>query len=116
LILLPTRGLFGVVDLILLPNFCFFGVGFSNILEECVVTFVKTRSFLKSTDFKFEYSKIGSFLINGMLMCIVTRYLTSNLSSRILTNVIQFVIALPIYLMTNTLFKAKPCQDLLRKK
>lgn len=48
-------------------------------------------------------------------MCIVTRYLTSNLSSSILTNVIQFVIALPIYLMITTLFKANPFLDLLRK-
>ncbi len=49
-------------------------------------------------------------------MCIVTRYLTSNLSSSILTNLIQFAIALPIYLTITTLFKANPFLDLLRKK
>ncbi|MCO5450537.1 polysaccharide biosynthesis C-terminal domain-containing protein, partial [Enterococcus faecium] len=105
-----------VANLILLPTIGFFGVVFSNILSECFVTFVRTRSFLKSTDFKFEYRKIGIFLLGGMLMCIVTRYLTSNLSSSILTNLIQFAIALPIYLTITTLFKANPFLDLLRKK
>lgn len=79
-------------------------------------TFVRTKSFLKSTDFKFEYRKIGIFLLGGILMCIVTRSLTSNLSSSILTNLIQFAIALPIYLTITTLFKANPFLDLLRKK
>ncbi|WP_213181058.1 oligosaccharide flippase family protein [Enterococcus lactis] len=105
-----------VANLILLPTIGFFGVVFSNILAECFVTFVRTRSFLKSTDFKFEYRKIGIFLLGGILMCIVTRSLTSNLSSSILTNLIQFAIALPIYLTITTLFKANPFLDLLRKK
>ncbi|TBV24847.1 polysaccharide biosynthesis C-terminal domain-containing protein, partial [Enterococcus faecium] len=91
-----------VANLILLPTIGFFGVVFSNILAECFVTFVRTRSFLKSTDFKFEYRKIGIFLLGGILMCIVTRSLTSNLSSSILTNLIQFAIALPIYLTITT--------------
>ncbi|EGO7700150.1 oligosaccharide flippase family protein, partial [Enterococcus faecalis] len=92
-----------VFNLILLPTIGFFGVVFSNILAECFVTFVRTKSFLESTDFKFEYHKIGIFLLGGMLMCTVTRYLTSNLSSSIFTNIIQFAIALPIYLTITTL-------------
>ncbi|KII50813.1 polysaccharide biosynthesis protein, partial [Enterococcus faecalis] len=105
-----------VFNLILLPTIGFFGVVFSNILAECFVTFVRIKSFLESTDFKFEYHKIGIFLLGGMLMCTVTRYLTSNLSSSIFTNIIQFAIALPIYLTITTLFKVNPLLDLLNKK
>lgn len=105
-----------VANLILLPSIGFLGVVFSTILAESFVTVVRTRAFLKQTTFTFSLRKIGMFLIAGLIMCLITRFLTGHLTSNIRTNLIQFVIACPIYLAITTITKVNPLVDLLRIK
>lgn len=105
-----------VANLILLPSIGFLGVVFSTILSESFVTVVRTRAFLKQTTFTFSLRKIGIFIIAGLIMCLITRFLTGHLTSNIRTNLIQFVIACPIYLAITTITKVNPLVDLLRIK
>lgn len=105
-----------VANLILLPSIGFLGVVFSTILAESFVTVVRTRAFLKQTTFTFSLRKIGMFIIAGLIMCLITRLLTGHLTSNIRTNLIQFVIACPIYLAITTITKVNPLVDLLRIK
>lgn len=105
-----------VSNCILLPIIGFFGVVVSYTLAECFVTFVRTKSFLRQTDFKFDRRKIVVFVFAGLLMCLITRFLTAHLRSNILTNLIQFLIAVPIYLLITMLAKVNPLLDLISHK
>lgn len=94
-----------IANAILLPTIGFFGVVIANILSEFFVTFVRTRSFLKTTDFRFDVKRILVYVGAGLVMCLVTRFLTSNLSPSIVTNLIQATIAVVIYFGIVTIFK-----------
>lgn len=100
-------------NVVLLPTIGFFGVVFSNILAEFFVMFVRTRSFLNNTDFKFDMKKIISYIFSGVIMCFFTRVLTNNMAPSLITNIVQLVIAVPIYLLTTTVMKTSPLNDLL---
>ncbi|MCF1585812.1 oligosaccharide flippase family protein [Tetragenococcus koreensis] len=97
-----------IANLILLPTIGFWGVIISTIISEFFVTFVRTRSFLKATDFNFDLRKIGGYFISGVVMCVVTRFLTTSMSASALTNIVQVLIAVPIYFGLTTLFKVNP--------
>ena len=103
-------------NFILLPTVGFFGVVFSYILAECLVTFVRTKSFLQQTDFKFDFRKICIYVCASLTMCLVTRFLTNQLTSNILTNIIQVLIAAPIYLAITTIARTNPLIDFIVRK
>ena len=103
-------------NFILLPTVGFFGVVFSYILAECLVTFVRTKSFLQQTDFKFDFRKICIYVCASLTMCLVTRFLTNQLTSNMLTNIIQVLIAAPIYLAITTIARTNPLIDFIVRK
>lgn len=97
-----------IANLILLPTIGFWGVIVSTIISEFFVTFVRTKSFVKATEFNFDLRKIGSYFVSGIIMCVVTRFLTTNMSASALTNIVQVLIAVPIYFGLTMLFKVNP--------
>lgn len=105
-----------VSNLILLPILGFFGVVISNILAEFFVTVVRTESFLKQTNFHFDIRKIIIYILSGLVMMVATRLITQNLSASILTNIIQVIIAVIIYMGITTVCKVNPLIELLKKK
>lgn len=105
-----------VLNLILLPTIGFFGVVIANICAEIFVTFIRTRSFLKSTNFKFEIRKIIVFIVSAAGMCFTTRFLTKDMNSSFFTNIIQLLIAAPIYFGCVTIFGENPLISLIKKK
>lgn len=105
-----------VANIILLPRIGFFGVVFSNIFAECFVTLVRTSSFLKHTNFKFRKKVIIIYFISGLVMCLLTRFMTKGLPPSILTNLIQFSIAIIIYIGITSLFKENPIINFIRDR
>ena len=105
-----------ILNLILLPTIGFFGVIIANIVAELFVTLVRAISFVKNTSYKFRWSRIIVYLVSGFLMCIVTRYLTKDMSPNIVTNLIQVIIAVPIYFMSTTLLKVNPILSFIKEK
>ncbi|MDT2612648.1 oligosaccharide flippase family protein [Enterococcus dongliensis] len=103
-----------VGNLILLPLFGFFGAVFSNILAEFFVTFVRMRSFLKQTEFKFDLKKIISYILSGWVMMIITRAVTTNMPANIITNSIQLVIAVGVYILITSMLKVNPLVEMLQ--
>lgn len=103
-----------VGNLILLPLFGFFGAVFSNILAEFFVTFVRMRSFLKQTEFKFDLKKIISYTLSGLVMMIITRAVTTNMPANIITNSIQLVIAVGVYILITSMLKVNPLVEMLQ--
>ena len=105
-----------LLNIILLPTVGFFGVVFANIISEIFVTFVRTKSFLKNTTFHFNKKKILLYLFSAVIMCLITRYSTKNLAANLTTNMIQLIIAAPIYLGLTTILKVNPLIDFMKKK
>lgn len=105
-----------IANIILLPTIGFWGVVFSTIISEFFVTFVRTRSFIKDTSFSFDLKRVGVYLLSGVAMCIVTRVLTSDMAPSVLTNIIQVLIAVPIYFALTTILKVNPLVMYIRKR
>lgn len=104
-----------LLNLLLLPTIGFFGVVIANIAAEIFVTLIRTRSFLKDTSFKFNIKKIIVFILSAVIMCLVARYITKNMSATVITNLIQLVIAVPIYFLLTALLKQNPIILLLKR-
>ncbi|MDT2704293.1 oligosaccharide flippase family protein [Enterococcus dongliensis] len=105
-----------VSNLILLPTVGFFGVVISNILAEFFVTFVRTSSFLRETQFRFDTRKIIVFVLSSMIMCVSTRYLTRNLPPSLITNILQVCIALPMYFILTVIGKENLIIDFIKPR
>lgn len=105
-----------ILNLSLLPTIGFFGVVIANIVAELFVTIVRAISFVKNTGYKFRWSRILGYLVSGFTMCIVTRYLTKNMSPNISTNLIQVIIAVAIYFLSTTLIKVNPILAFIKEK
>lgn len=105
-----------IANLILLPTIGFWGVVISTIIAEFFVTFVRTRSFVKATEFNFDLRKIGSYFVSGLIMCVVTRFLTTNMSASALTNIVQVLIAMTIYFGLTILLKVNPLFFYIKNK
>lgn len=104
-----------LLNLLLLPTIGFFGVVIANIAAEIFVTLIRSRSFLKDTRFKFDIKKIIVFILSAVMMCVVTRYITKNMTATVITNLIQLVIAVPIYFLLTALFKQNPIIPLIKR-
>lgn len=91
-----------ICNLIFLPTIGFFGVIITNIVSEFFVTFVRTRSFLKTTEFKFDVRKIVVYFFSGVVMLIVTRSITHDMRPSLITNLVQVIIAATVYFILVT--------------
>ncbi len=104
-----------IVNMILLPTIGFFGVVIATITAEFFVTFIRTISFVKETGFKFNLKKILLYIVSGTIMLFVTRIITSDFSSTIVTTVVQVLIGSGIYFLLTSLFKINPIIQMLEK-
>lgn len=105
-----------VINFVLLPTIGFYGVVIANISAEFFVTFIRTKAFLKETNFKFDLKKILLFFTIGLLMCILTRILTLNMAETLTTNIIQLVIGSSIYLIGTMVFNINPIFEFIKSK
>lgn len=105
-------------NLIFLPTLGFWGVVISMTTAEFFVTFVRTRSFIKNTTFRFDLKKICIYVLSGIVMCLITRLLTRNLNASMVTNLLQVLIAVPIYMILTWSMKVNPLVEFIlnRKK
>lgn len=104
-----------VFNIILLPTIGFYGVVIANILSEFFVTFVRTRSFLTTTEFRFDAKRLLVYFGSGLAMCLITKLLTRNMNPSILTNLVQVAIAICIYFGLVTVFKKNIILELYRE-
>lgn len=101
--------------IILLPLLGFYGVVVANIAAELLVTIVRGRYFIKNTHFSFRKKQIFCYFFSGCVMCLVTRVLTDSLEATVVTNFIQVIIAVPIYLALTFVLKVNPVGELFQQ-
>ncbi|MGX7058987.1 oligosaccharide flippase family protein [Vagococcus humatus] len=97
-----------LLNLLLIPSIGIYGAIVATICSEFFVTFIRTRSFIKETHFRFDLKQIFGNLAIGLLMVFCVRQLTGNFPSTILTTLIQALIGATIYLSLTTVCKINP--------
>ncbi|GCF93304.1 hypothetical protein NRIC_11950 [Enterococcus florum] len=105
-----------LLNAFLLPLFGFFGVVFANIFAELFVTIVRVRSFLKSTDFKFNVKNIISYTMAALIMFFLTRLFTHDMPELLWVNIVQAIIAVLIYFVIVTFLRTNPIIEFIRNK
>lgn len=101
-------------NMILLPFLGFWGVIISVLLAEFFVTFVRTFAFIRKTEFKFNLKQISIYFLAGIVMCLLTRYLTREMNASIITNILQALIAVVIYMGITVVMKANPIFEVIK--
>lgn len=105
-----------ISNLILLPTVGFFGVVISNLLAEFFVTAVRVRSFLKSTNFSFNFRRISIYFISALAMMIITRILTNSMQASLITNIVQGLIAITLYFIFTVVMKTNPIVSFIQER
>jgi len=105
-----------ISNLILLPTVGFFGVVISNLLAEFFVTAVRVRSFLKSTNFSFNFRRISIYFISALAMMIITRILTNSMQASLITNVVQGLIAITLYFIFTVIMRTNPIVSFIQER
>lgn len=105
-----------ISNLILLPTVGFFGVVISNLLAEFFVTAVRVRSFLKSTNFSFNFRRISIYFISALAMMIITRILTNSMQASLITNIVQGLIAITLYFIFTVVMRINPIVSFIQER
>lgn len=104
-----------IINGLFLNIFGIYATVMATILTESFVSFSRLTNLRMTTGFTLDYYKIGSYLVAGFLMYLVTTNLTGQLDASLLTNCIQVSIAVPIYLFLTTLVKTNPLLRFFKK-
>ncbi|AZP93054.1 flippase [Enterococcus mundtii] len=105
-----------ISNLILLPTVGFFGVVISNLLAEFFVTAVRVRSFLKSTNFSFNFRRISIYFISALAMMMITRILTNSMQASLITNIVQGLIAITLYFIFTVVMRTNPIVSFIQER
>ncbi|MDT2753534.1 oligosaccharide flippase family protein [Enterococcus pseudoavium] len=105
-----------IANLILIPYIGIYGAIIATLLAETFVTLTRFFAFKKETNISLGYKNIILCVLAGIIMYVVTSYVTNPLSSSMITTVIQGILGVVIYMIATMVFKVNPIYDLLTKK
>lgn len=96
------------INLLFIPLYGIYGAILSNICSETIVTYLRVRSFIKETGFRFLKKDIAFNIIVAILMCILIKMTTKNFPSSLITTLIQVSIGFVFYFSIHLIFKKIP--------
>lgn len=96
-----------ILNLVLIPTFQSVGTAFATLAAELSVTIVQLAFIIKKTSFKKLFNDVWKYIIAGLLMYLVTRLIGLFLPGRMLTTLIQIVVAAPLYFLTLNVLKSE---------
>lgn len=105
-----------VTNLILIPFIGLYGAIIATLLAELFVTYTRTYSFVKDTEFSFHYATILKVIFSAVLMYVVTFALTRHMDGNIVTTIFQIGIGVVIYMLSTIILKANPILDLIKNR
>lgn len=105
-----------VTNLVLIPIIGLYGAIIAILLAELFVTFTRTYSFVKDTEFNFHYVTILKVIFSATLMYVVTFALTRNMEGNIVTTMVQIVVGMAVYMISTVILKANPILDLIKNR
>ena len=105
-----------VINLLLIPSVGIYGAIIATLLAELFVTITRTTALLKETDFTFQFSLIAKWLSLGIMMYIITSFITKSMSATMLTTITQVCIGGIIYMLGSVILKVNPLIELYNKR
>ena len=111
-----TGAIIGVLlNFSLIPVIGIWGAIVATIVSELFVTSIRVYRLIKDTDFCFNLRNIILYILSGFIMLMLTRFITKDLSSSLLTNLIQIVLGGLIYLGCTLILKINPLTSLIKQ-
>ncbi|MDY4307612.1 hypothetical protein SNF32_10850 [Enterococcus mundtii] len=74
------------------------------------------RSFLKSTNFSFNFRRISIYFISALAMMIITRILTNSMQASLITNIVQGLIAITLYFIFTVVMRTNPIVSFIQER
>lgn len=105
-----------LVDASLIPILGIYGAVIGLLLGEILVTILRANSLLKESSFKFRWNSIISYVFSGLIMYIITNYLTKDLKATMITTLLQIVLATIIYMIFTTILQSNPISLIIIEK
>lgn len=101
---------------LLLPTLGIYGVVIANIMAEISVIFSRLIPLYRQTNFRLRLLNICCYIFSGIIMFLVTRYITRSLNYSIATTLIQILIGVFCYVLMTTILKKNVLFNLLIKQ
>ncbi|MCF1619995.1 oligosaccharide flippase family protein [Tetragenococcus koreensis] len=105
-----------VVNFLFTPIFHIWGTIAAILASESFVTIIRIIEVLRNSQYKFNYFLILKYFVSGFLMYWIVVKTTGDLSSSIVTTLIQGIIGVVVYFILTAIMNANPLLDILRKK
>lgn len=100
------------IALIFVPLIGVWGAVIAINCSEIFVTAVRTVSFIKETNFKYDVKAILKYFISGLVMFIITWFMTRDMSASFVTTFTQIILGGGIYFVCTILLKENPITKL----
>lgn len=105
-----------IINLSLIPIIGVYGAVMATVVSEFFVTFSRVREFVRSTGFNYKVKEFLKYGASGLLMYIITFYVTKDLNASIFTTIIQIVMAASLYLLITTMMRANPLLKIVKNR
>lgn len=103
-----------IINVLLIPIIGIYGAIIATITAESFVTFTRTYYLIRDTRFKFDMRQIINNIFSGLVMLIITRYLTQTFPATIFTTLAQGGIGVIIYMSITILLKSNPLYEIYK--
>ncbi|GMG65977.1 oligosaccharide flippase family protein [Tetragenococcus halophilus] len=105
-----------VTNFALIPIVGIYGAITATILAELFVTITRMYAFIRETHFKFNIPMILKCIASGVIMYLVTSWVTLSWTASIKTTMVQVIIGIVIYMILMTVLKANPLYELIKSR
>ncbi|GMG67491.1 oligosaccharide flippase family protein [Tetragenococcus halophilus] len=105
-----------ITNFILIPIVGIYGAIVATILSELFVTITRVYAFIRETHFKFNIVMIMKCVLSGLMMYLITTWITLGWSASIKTTTVQVIIGIVVYMILMAIFKANPIFELIKSR
>ncbi|NRR75754.1 polysaccharide biosynthesis C-terminal domain-containing protein [Tetragenococcus halophilus] len=105
-----------MANILLIPVVGIYGAITATILAELFVTITRMYAFIRETHFKFNIPMILKCIASGVIMYLVTSWVTLSWTASIKTTMVQVIIGIVIYMILMTVLKANPLYELIKSR
>lgn len=104
-----------ILNFVFIPLLGAIGAAIVSVLVETIIWLIRLWDFWKSTKLGYSTRQILVNMLSALVMIIIIKSLTIEMSETLLTTILQTVIGLVVYLGITTLLKANPVLSLLKQ-
>jgi Membrane protein involved in the export of O-antigen and teichoic acid len=104
------------LGLVLIPKIHEYGAAISFLTGQLVLAISRSIVLIRTSMFRFDYRKIGTYLSSGLLMLWVITICSSSLPGNIITTTFQSILGLIFYMGITAIFGTNPIVNIIKDK